>query len=99
MTKLKYPELGIIKTQEALITGIQGNINTLVGTTFEVPGSIDDVVLKTFPQIAEGFNNDFKKIKESFERSDKNYKLLDIQIQNEFKNITVDPMSKRDKIV
>lgn len=99
MTKLKYPEFGLIKTEQTTLESITQNINALTGINFTIPSGISDYVLENFSNITKDFSQEFRKIKESLTRADKNYSTLDNQIQNQFKQITVEPIPQRTKII
>lgn len=99
MSKIKYPETGIIKTQSTLLDSINSDVNKLTEISFDVPYTINDNVLSNFSKLTQELKKDYQNMIESFEKSDKNYELLDIEIQNKFNQIVVDPITKRDKII
>lgn len=99
MSKIKYPESGIVKTQSTLLDSINSDVNKLTEISFDVPYTINDTVLSSFSQLTQELKKDYQNMIESFEKSDKNYELLDIEIQNKFNQIVVDPITKRDKII
>lgn len=99
MTKIKYPEFGIIKTEQTTLDNITQNVNVLTGISFTIPGGISDYVLENFSNITKDFSQDFREVRESLVRTDKNYSTLDNQVQNQFKQIVVEPIPQRNKII
>ena len=80
--------VAVLETADGSVTVVGMMPFLSVGDTLTVTGRFDK---------HPTYGSQFKV--ESFEKSDKNYELLDIEIQNKFNQIVVDPITKRDKII
>lgn len=99
MVKIKYPESGIVKTQTTLFEKLNESIKKIMEVNINIPDGIHDTILNELTQITQDINNDYKNIKENLENIDREYEMLDLEIQNKIKEIVVNPIPKRDKII
>lgn len=99
MTKVTYPELGLLKSQEKNSTLAENKIKTLSTVTFDIPDEISDSVLEGFPGIVAEFKSDLKGIKENYQKTDNNYKKLNSKINEDFSSFEEITISERTPIV
>ena len=99
MTKITYPETGLVKSELSYTTSVKSTLNSLSGHTFDIPDGISDNILETFPSIVEGFLNDLNDLEENMEKADSNYKKLNDKISSDFKTFEEITLPKREPIV
>ena len=76
MTKITYPEPGLVKSESSHIASVKSTLNSLSGHSFDIPDGISDSVLETFPTIVEGFITTLNDLEENMQKTDANYKKL-----------------------